>query len=81
ALMTHTEHNCVDLSKSLLRAATLKGSRALGFKSKGIIKKDYDADIICLKMPDKIESVDDIALNIKLHTKFVKQMYIGGEIV
>ena len=81
ALMTHTEHNCVDLSKRLLRAATLKGSRALGFKTKGIIKKDYDADIICLKMPDKIESVDDIALHIILHTKFVKQMYIGGEIV
>jgi len=81
ALMIHTEENCVDLSKKLLRAATFKGSSALGLNNKGSIQKGFDADIICIKMPDKVESIDDLALNIILHTKFVKQMYIGGEIV
>lgn len=81
ALMIHTEMNCVDLSKKLLRAATYKGSRALGFETKGSIQKDFDADIICLTLPDIIENKEDLALNIILHTKFVKDMYIGGESV
>jgi cytosine/adenosine deaminase-related metal-dependent hydrolase len=80
ALMIHCDKNIVDFSKTLLKAATVNGSRALGL-NKGVLEKDFDADMIVLTLPDEIEDKDDLAMQIILHTKFVDKIIIGGEFV
>ena len=80
ALYTHYERNIVKFSKTLLNAATVNGAKALGVK-KGSLIKDFDADIIGFCLPDKIEEVEDIYMQIILHTKYVDKIVIGGEFV
>ena len=80
ALNIHFDKNIVDFSKTLLKAATVNGSRALGL-NKGVLEKDFDADMIVLTLPDEIEDKDDLAMQIILHTKFVDKIIIGGEFV
>jgi aminodeoxyfutalosine deaminase len=80
ALMVHFDKNIVDFSKILLKAATVNGAKALGL-NKGIIKKDFDADMITFTMPDEVEEIEDLPMQIILHTKFVDKVIIGGEFV
>lgn len=80
ALYTHYERNIIKFSKTLLNAATVNGAKALGVK-KGSLIKDFDADIIGFCLPDKIEEVEDIYMQIILHTKYVDKIVIGGEFV
>ena len=80
ALYTHYEKNIIKFSKTLLNAATVNGAKALGVK-KGSLIKDFDADIIGFCLPDKIEEVEDIYMQIILHTKYVDKIVIGGEFV
>ena len=80
ALNIHFDKNIVDFSKTLLKAATVNGSRALGL-NKGVLEKDFDADMIAFSLPDEIEDKDDLAMQIILHTKFVDKTIIGGEFV
>ena len=80
ALMIHSEKNIVDFSKILLKAATLNGARALGL-NKGTLQKEFDADMITFTLPDEVEDVEDLCMQIILHTKFVDKTIIGGEFV
>lgn len=80
ALYTHYERNIIKFSKTLLNAATVNGAKALGV-NKGSLIKDFDADIIGFCLPDKIEEVEDIYMQIILHTKYVDKIVIGGEFV
>ena len=78
ALMTHVNENVLEFSKKLLISATVNGSRALGL-NKGVLKEGLDSDIISFTLPDKIEDVNDLAMHIILHTKFVDKTIVGGE--
>ncbi|MBD3829194.1 MAG: metal-dependent hydrolase, partial [Arcobacter sp.] len=80
ALMAHYDKNVIEFSKKLIKAATVNGSRALGL-NKGVIGKDFDSDIISFSLPDNLEEVEDLYMQIILHTKFVDNVIIGGEYV
>ena len=80
ALMVHSDKNILEFSKTLLKAATVNGSRALGL-NKGAIIKNLDADMIGFTLPDKIEDKEDLAMQIILHTKSVDKTIIGGKFV
>jgi cytosine/adenosine deaminase-related metal-dependent hydrolase len=67
-----------ELAKKLLIAVTDGGAVALGLK-KGILEEDYDADIISFKLPDKIDSKEDLPIAIILHTTDVEKTYIKGK--
>ena len=76
ALFIHTDYELNSLASKLLKMATNGGAKALGLK-KGILKKDYDADIICFDLPNKTEK-ENLFTSIILHTTKVNQVYIGG---
>ena len=78
ALMVHENINITRLSNLLIKSATKNGSDALGL-NKGELKKDKDADIISLTLPDVVKDEDDLCMNIILHTKFVDRVIIGGK--
>ena len=80
ALMVHYEKNVIDFSNILLKAATLNGARALGL-NKGTLQKEFDADMITFTLPDEVEDMEDLPMQIILHTKFVDKTIIGGEFV
>lgn len=80
ALMIHYEKNVIDFSNILLKAATLNGARALGL-NKGTLQKEFDADMITFTLPDEVEDMEDLPMQIILHTKFVDKTIIGGEFV
>lgn len=77
ALMVHENINIIELSKILIKAATKNGSDALGL-NKGVLEKNKDADVICIKLPDTVEDEEDLYMNVILHTKFVEKTIIGG---
>ena len=79
-LMIHSNENIVDFSKILLKAATLNAAKALGL-NKGSLEKDLDSDMIVFTLPDEVEDMDDLAMQIILHTKFMDKVIIGGEFV
>ena len=79
-LMANYDKHILDFSKTLLNAATVNGAKALGL-NKGVIEKDFDADMITFSLPDKINHIDDLAMHIILHTKYVENTIIGGEFV
>ncbi len=80
ALMVHFDKNIVDFSKILLKAATINGARALGL-NKGTLQTEFDADMITFTLPDEVEDMEDLPMQIILHTKFVDKTIIGGEFV
>jgi cytosine/adenosine deaminase-related metal-dependent hydrolase len=80
ALMIHSDKNIVEFSKLLLKAATFNGAVALGL-NKGVLEKDFDADMIAFHLPDEVEDMNDLAMQVILHTKFVDKIIIGGEFV
>lgn len=73
----HSNLEANDLAKKLLTAVTSGGANALGLK-KGVLKKDYDADIITFKLPDFVENEEDLAVAIILHTTQVEKTFIKG---
>lgn len=80
ALMMHTDENIIEFSKTLLKAATINASKAMGL-NKGKLQKDADADIISITLADEVVDKDDLAMQIILHTKSVEKTIIGGEFV
>ena len=78
ALMIHTNLNVNSLSRDLIKAATNNGAKAMGL-NKGIIKKEYDSDIIALSLPDEVKEEDDLCTQVILHTKNVEKVFINGE--
>ncbi len=77
ALMMHFKGGLQSLSNQLIKMSTINGAKALGLNN-GILKIGKDADIITLKLPDKLKN-DDLATQIILHTKKVEKIYINGE--
>jgi cytosine/adenosine deaminase-related metal-dependent hydrolase len=77
ALFLHTEINIQKLSSQLLKAATNGGAKVLGL-DKGILKKEFDADIIAFELADKIEDIKDIAMFTILNKKPIEKIYIKG---
>ena len=77
AIFIHTNFEPNQLAQQLLLAATSGGAKALGLQ-KGILQKDYDADIISFNLPDSIEDRDDLATAIILHTSNTTHTFIGG---
>ncbi len=74
----HSNLDANELAKKLLTSVTSGGANALGLK-KGILKKDYDADIIAFKLPDFVEDEEDLAIAILLHTSTVTKTFIKGK--
>jgi aminodeoxyfutalosine deaminase len=74
----HSNLEANDLAKKLLTAVTSGGANALGLK-KGVLKKDYDADIISFKLPDFVENEEELAVAIILHTTQVEKTFIRGK--
>jgi len=77
ALMMHENKELNTFASKLLLGATKHGADALGL-NKGILKKDFDADIISLVLPDLIEDEKSVCTHVILHTKRVKNVIIGG---
>ncbi len=78
ALMIHENININSLSRKLLISATKNGAVALGL-NKGSLEKGKDSDMIALILPDKIDSKDELATHIVLHTKYANKIVIGGK--
>lgn len=79
ALFIHKNENLKTLSESLIKASTKGGAKALGFKSKGVIKKGFDSDLIAITLPDICDKKEDLFYNAILHTKQAQSVYIKGE--
>lgn len=77
ALMIHTNININKCAKSLIKAATSNGAKALGLK-KGSIQKDFDADFIALSLPNIVKDENELCTQVILHTKFVDKVIING---
>ena len=77
ALYIHTNFEPNELSQKLLIGSTNGGGVALGL-NKGILQKDYDADIISFYLPDSCEDLDTIATHIILHNSKINKLYING---
>jgi len=78
ALMLHFLADLNKLSIQLLKMSTKNGAVALGLNN-GVLQSGKDSDIICLTLSDKIESTDELATQIILHTKEADKIYINGE--
>jgi len=77
-LFSHEKMQINTLAKKILKAVTINGANALNLNC-GEIKKEKHADLIVCKLPDDLENIEDIALQLILHTKFTKATYIAGE--
>ncbi len=80
ALMMHVHGPLQLLAKKLLIAATRQGAQALG-RNSGEITLFRDADLIAVTLPDAVEDVEDLPLQLLLHAKEAKMVYVGGELV
>jgi cytosine/adenosine deaminase-related metal-dependent hydrolase len=78
ALYMHTNFDPNDLSKKLLLASTSGGAKALGLHKKGILKENFDADIISFNLPDTLKTLDNLSTAIILHTSKTNNTFIGG---
>ncbi len=76
ALFIHTNINLNDLAIQLLLASTNGGGKTLGLK-KGILKKDYDSDIISFTLPQDTQK-ENLPYSIILHTKSIDNIFING---
>jgi len=76
ALMIHTNININELAIKLLVASTNGGAKTLGLK-KGILKENFDADLIFFTLPQSTNE-KSLAQSIILHTKNVDKIFIGG---
>ena len=79
ALFAHMDFDVLKLAKYLLIAATRNGAYALGLKDSAYLKNGKNADLITIVLPDSVENVEQLPLELILHTKKVKSGYINGE--
>ncbi|MDX1809791.1 MAG: metal-dependent hydrolase [Sulfurospirillaceae bacterium] len=78
ALMIHHLGDLEKLSKQLLKMSTINAATALGLNN-GVLDKAKDADIITIKMPDKLTSCDNLCTQLILHSQTVDKTYINGK--
>ncbi|MEA2049240.1 MAG: metal-dependent hydrolase [Campylobacterota bacterium] len=74
----HTNLEPTPLAKKLLIASTKGGADALGL-NKGVLKKDFDSDIIVFKLPDICSDEEELATQVILHTTDVEKTFIKGK--
>ncbi|NPA74283.1 MAG: metal-dependent hydrolase [Epsilonproteobacteria bacterium] len=78
-LFSHNEANVIELSKNLIKYATINGAKALGIFDGGELKKEKNADIVSIVLPNSITDIEQLPLELILHTKEIKSGYINGE--
>jgi len=78
ALLMHTDLHPKYLAKDLLKSITINASKALGLNN-GSLEEGKDADIITFKLPNGINDLELLPLQIILHTNKVDQLYINGK--
>jgi len=78
ALMMHFKADLNKLAPLLLKMSTSNAANALNLNC-GEISKDKFADFIVCEVQDDLENIEDIALELILHTKFTKATYVAGE--
>ena len=77
ALMLHSQADIDKLSKRLLKMSTKYAAEALGLNN-GVLEVGKDADILVVKLADKLIN-DDLATQLILHTKKAEKIYINAE--
>ncbi|MFK5880841.1 MAG: metal-dependent hydrolase [Sulfurospirillum sp.] len=77
ALMMHFKTDVDKLSKRLISMSTINAANALGLNN-GVLEAGKDADILAVKLPNKLIG-DDLATQLILHTKKAEKIYINGE--
>jgi len=78
ALLMHVSLHPKYLAKDLLKAVTKNAAKSLGLNN-GEIKKGKDADLITFKLPNSVENLELLPLQIILHTNEVEKLYINGK--
>ena len=78
ALLMHTDLHPKYLAKDLLKAVTINAAKALGLNN-GSLEEGKDADIITFKLPNKVENLEILPLQIILHTNKVQNLFINGK--
>ncbi len=79
ALFAHMDFDVLKLAKYLLIAATRNGANVLGIEESAYLKEGKNADMITIVLPGEVEDVEQLPLELILHTKKVKSGYINGE--
>jgi cytosine/adenosine deaminase-related metal-dependent hydrolase len=77
ALLMHIDLHPKYLAKDLLKSVTINAAKALKLNN-GSLEKGKDADIITFKIPNKT-SIEDLPIQIILHTNEVDQLFINGK--
>lgn len=77
ALMLHSQADMDKLSERLLKMSTKNAAEALGLNN-GVLEIGKDADILVVKLADKLIN-DDLATQLILHTKKAEKIYINAE--
>ena len=78
ALLMHTDLHPKYLAKDLLKAVTINAAKQLNLNN-GSIETGKDADLITFKLPESVNNMDIIPMQIILHTNEVNELYINGE--
>ncbi len=78
ALMMHFKSDLNRLAPLLIQMSTSNAANALNLNC-GEISKDRFADFIVCEVQSDLENIEDISLQLILHTKFTKATYISGE--
>ncbi len=77
-LWSHQDEEINELAKKVIKAVTINGAKALGLNC-GEIKKGRCADLIVCELSGDLQSIEDIMLQLILHTKFTKATFVAGE--
>ena len=78
ALLMHVTLHPKYLAKDLLKAVTINAAKSLGLNN-GEIKAGKDADLITFKLPNKVENLELLPLQVILHTNEVEKLFINGK--
>ena len=78
ALLMHTDLHPKYLAKDLLKAVTINAAKQLNLNN-GSIETGKDADLITFKLPESVNNMDILPMQIILHTNEVNELYINGE--
>ncbi|PID47978.1 MAG: amidohydrolase [Proteobacteria bacterium] len=78
ALFSHTNEALRILAKDLLKSATINGAKALHLDA-GSLEVGKKADLILIELKQIPKSIDQLPLQLILHTKKVKKVFIEGE--
>ena len=78
ALLMHTDLHPKYLAKDLLKSVTINAAKQLNLNN-GSIEKEKSADLIAFKLPDDIDDIEKIPIQIILHTTEVEELYINGK--